>query len=228
MSGQSVNGSCPFLLLAGIQTSVFSQFADQPMVEKEIISLQNRSLNNASISGDNDHTKEAQEKLSGAKNSSDMYQAGERDTYAQASQIETEKNGQDKLNQNNSSAEERSGSGDDGHKEELDEAVRSESKGSKEHVDKVKNTGHNEKGAKEKRNSAEAGKAEAQQTTTSKKNDPQSRENHSAGTSQMQSGQPGAGAAETQGQPPPEQQREKKPSYAEAASKPGSSKRNVR
>ena len=220
-----MNGSYPFLLLAGTQTGFFSQFADQPVVEKEINSLEKQSLNNASLSGGNsDLTKEAREKLSGAKNGSGTNQAGQRDAHTQMSQIETEKTRQDHLNQNNSSAKEHSGSGDDGHrdhplKEELDEAVKAEAKGNKEHVDKVEITGNDEKGDKEKRNSAEAGKSDTQQTTTGNKNDPQSRENRGAGTSQTQCRRPGAGAAETPGQPTPEQQR--------AASKPGLLKEKV-
>lgn len=217
------------MLLAGTQTGLFSQYADQPMVEKEIISQQKQSLNNASLSGgNNDPTKEAQEKLSGAKNGSDMNQAGQRDMHAQESETETEKTRQDQLNQNNSSAEERSRSGDNGHrdhplKKELDKAARS---GAADHFDNMAQA-VKEKEGDGKKNDKDSGSSEPdkQKQAKDKENSSQSKadkKNAAEGSpadksedSKMDVDLPASGEAD--GKAKPEQDTGKK-SYAQAAS----------
>ena len=215
------------MLLAGTQTGFFSQYADQPMVEKEIISKQKQSLNNASFSGgNNDPTKEA--KVSGAKNGSDMNQPGQRNTHAQESETETEKTRQDQLNQNNSSVEECSGSGDNGPRDhplrkELDKAARS---GAADHFDNMAQA-VKEKEGDGKKNNKDSGSSEPdkQKQAKDKENNSQSKadkKNAAEGShvdksedSKMAADLPASGEAD--GKAKPEQDIAKK-SYAQAAS----------
>lgn len=222
------------LFFADKQRSLFSQYADLPMVEKEIISLQKQNLkfapsneNNASLA------KEVQEKLSCTKKNSDMNQNRQMDTNmhrTSASDSETNegKNRQDQLNQNNSNQEDcRGPSGDDlkddALKEELDKAVRS---GTEEHYDEMENMEQDEKRDEERRHSAEPGKPDICKTKKGTENGPKSKENRSVKDSQTQSD---SGTDETPGKLTPDQQSEKKVSYAEAVpkSKPGSSRGKV-
>ena len=144
--------------VTGTWKTHFSQYADEPLVEKEIIFLHQPNLNNTSSSSNNDNqAKESHDKLSSAKNSSDTNHTGQEArrmrSISSASDTDANKNesSQDKLNQNNSSQEECTGSGsntatnsleDHPLKEELDSAAKS---GTEEHVHEMENTGKDEK-----------------------------------------------------------------------------------
>ena len=173
-----MNGST--LLLADKFGNHFSQYADLPLVEKEINSLQKQNLNTAPSFANNDgndsnQAKEAQEKHSGARNSSDKNQAEQRHvrvhrTSASETEINKEKNKQDQLNRNNSNQEECREPGGDGlgyHplKAELGKAVKP---GAKEHVsNKIQAA---PKGEDDKNDSAESNESDKRKTEKDKKN----------------------------------------------------------